>query len=69
MSAKQICPIRHVSMSIMVVSMVQASIAHPMHAEALQDKLSKDDKNCNTHNCAMWNKRRKCCGLIQGGAA
>lgn len=59
-----ICPIRMVSLAILASAITQASIAYPKNADRLQDVLSKDDKLCNMRGCAMWNKRRKCCGLI-----
>jgi hypothetical protein len=67
MSTQQQCPIRTVSLSILALSITQASLAHPKYAESLQGQIAAEDKNCNTHGCAMWDKRRKRCGLIQGG--
>ena len=60
----KVCPIRLVSVSMMSQVVTSAMLTHPKNAEELSKLIDKSDKNCNTHNCAMWNKRRKCCGLM-----
>jgi hypothetical protein len=54
-----------ISISVMSGAVMSAISDHPRNAEQLTQLVDKSDKNCNTHNCAMWNKRSKQCGLIK----
>ena len=67
MSAPLVCPIRLVSVSLMSQVVTTTMLARPKNVEELGKLIDKSDRNCNTHRCALWDKRRKRCGLTTIG--
>ena len=61
----KVCPLRMMALATMTAATMSAMMDAPKHAEKLGALIDKSDKLCNTHNCAMWNKRSKQCGLIK----
>lgn len=66
--SEKICPIFSLQLAIVGQSILQITAVHPKAINELGGVIDKKDKNCIRHNCAMWNKRGKQCGLIKGEA-